>query len=96
MGVLSIGLAWATLWLRSPYGHALNMFGMGRPMAAVSLWACSQYVWHGPPGACGLPMGVRLICLACAALWLWYPYVRVLNMFGVCRPMAAVSLWACA
>ena len=48
----------------------------------------------GPGGA--LPMGVCLICLAWAALWLRSPYERVLNMFGMGRPMAAVSLWACA
>ena len=28
-------------------------------------------------------MGVCLICLACAVLWLRQPYGRVLNMFGV-------------
>ena len=43
-----------------------------------------------------LSMGVCLICLACAVLWLWQPYGRVLNMFGVGRPMATASLWACA
>ena len=47
-----------------PYGRVLNMFGMGRPMAADALWACAQYVWHGPPYGCGRPMGVCLICLA--------------------------------
>ena len=41
------------------------------------------------PGMCSM-------CLACAALWLRSPYGRMLNMFGMCRPMAAVSLWACA
>ena len=41
-------------------------------------------------------MGVCLICLACAVLWLRQPYGRVLNMFGVGRPMATASLWACA
>ena len=30
--------AWATLWLRPLYGRVLNMFGMGRPMAAAALW----------------------------------------------------------
>ena len=32
-------------------------------------------------------MGVRLICLARAALWLWSPYGRVLNMFCMGRLM---------
>ena len=122
MGVCLICLAWAALWLQSPYGRVLNMFGMGRPMAAVSLWACAEYVRHtylhtrdaameitmrqtlhlcmfllrGPPYSCALHLGVCLICLAWAALWLRSPYGRVLNMFGMGRPMAAVSLWACA
>ena len=34
MGVHLICLAWAALRLRSPYGRALNMFGMGRPRGA--------------------------------------------------------------
>ena len=96
MGVCLICLAWAALWLRSPYGRVLNMFGMGRPMVAVSLWACAQYVWHGPAYGCGLPTGVSSICLAWAALWLQSPYGRVLNKFGMDRPMAANALWACA
>ena len=44
MGVCLICLAWAALWLGSPYGRELNMFGMGgmgRPMAELSLWACA-------------------------------------------------------
>ena len=96
MGKCLICLAWAALWLRSPYGRVLNMVGMGRSMAPVSLWAYAQYVWHGPPYGGALPMGVCLICLAWAALWLWSPYGQVLNMFGMGRPMAALSLWACA
>ena len=64
MGVCLICLAWAALWLRSPYGRVLNMFGMGRPMAALSLWASAEYVWCGPPYGCGLPMGMCLIYLA--------------------------------
>ena len=81
MGVCLICLAWAALLLRPLYGCVLNMFGMGRPMAAAAL--C-------------LPMGMRLICLAWVALWLRSPYGRVLNMFGMGRPMAAVFLLACA
>jgi len=96
MGERLICLAWAALWLRSPYGRVLHMFGMGCPMAAVSLLACASYFWHGPPYGCGLPMGECLIRLAWAALRLRSRYGRVLNMFGVGRPMAAVSLWACA
>ena len=153
MSVCLICLAWAAPWLWSAYGRELNMVGMGRPMAAVSLWACAQYVWHtylhtrdaaieitmlqtlhlcmfllrGPPHGCALPVGVCLTCLAWADLWLWSQYVwhgppygrvltmsvcficlawptlwlrshyeRVLNMFGMAHPMAAVSLWACA
>ena len=96
MGVCSICLAWAAPWLRCPYGRVLNMFGMCRPMAPVSLWARAQYVWHGLPYGCALPMGVCLICLAWAALWPRCPYGRVLNMFGMGRPMAALSLGACA
>ena len=38
MGVCLICLAWAALWLRTPYERVLNMFGMGRPMAASTLW----------------------------------------------------------
>ena len=86
MGVCLVCLGWANLWLRFPPGHVLNMFGKGRPMALVSLWARASYVWHGPPYGCGLPMGVRLICLAGAALWLRSPYGRVLNMFGMGPP----------
>ena len=41
-------------------------------------------------------MGVCLICLACAVLWLRQPYGRVLNMFGVGHPMAMASLGAFA
>ena len=96
MGVRLICLAWAALWLRTLYGSVLNMFGMGRPMAADALWACAEYVWHGPPYGCGRPVGVCLICLAWAALWLWFLYGRELNMSGTGRPMAAVSVWACA
>ena len=114
MGVRLICLAWAALCLRCPYGRGLNMFVMGRPVFAGSVWACAQYVWHVPPYGCRIPMGVlliclawalygcclpmavRLICLAWAALWRRHPYGRALNMFGVGRPMAAVSLWACA
>ena len=70
-------------------GRVLNMIGMGRPMAAVSVWASAQYVWHGPPYGCGLPMGVCLTCVAWAALWLRPPYGRVLSMFGMGRPMVA-------
>ena len=45
MGVCLICLAWAALWLRSPYGRVLNMFGMGRPMAAAALQcACLIYL----------------------------------------------------
>ena len=96
MGVCLICLAWAALWLRSLYGRVLNMSGMGRPMAAVALGACAYYVWHRPPYGCGHSMGVCLICLAWAALRPRSHYERVLNMFGMARPMAAVSLWACA
>ena len=39
----------------------------------------------GTPYGCGLPMGMCLICLAWAALWLRPPYGRVLNMFGMGR-----------
>ena len=94
MGVCLLRLAWAALWLRSPYGRVLNMFGMGCPMAVVSLLACASYFWHGPPYGCGLPMGVCLICLAWAALWLRPPYGRMLDMFDMGRPMAAAALWA--
>ena len=73
-----------------------------------------MFLLRGPPYGCDLPVGVCLISLACAALWLrprygsvlhmfgmgrlWprCPYGRVLNMFGKGRPMAALSLWACA
>ena len=41
-------------------------------------------------------MGVCLICLAWAAPWVRSPYERVLNMFGMGRPMAVAALWACA
>ena len=37
-------------------------------------------------------MGVCLICLAWAALWLRSPDARVLNIFRMGRPMDAVSL----
>ena len=43
-----------------------------------------------------LSLGVCSTCLACAVVWLRQPYGRVLNMFGVGRPMARASLWACA
>ena len=33
-----------------------------------------MFLLHGPPYGCGLPVGVCLICLACAALWLRPPY----------------------
>ena len=75
MGEGLIRLAWAALWLRSPFECVLAKGSALRP-------------YH--------PVGVCLICLACAALWLQSPYGRVLNMFGMGRPMAAVSLWACA
>ena len=55
-----------------------------------------MFLLRGPPYGCGLPMGLCLICLAWAALWLRSPYGRVLNMFGMGRPMAAVSPWVCA
>ena len=74
--------------VQSPYGCALNMFGMVRPMALVSLSACACYVWHALPYGCGLPRGVCLICLAWAALWLGPPCGRVLDMFDMGRPMA--------
>jgi len=47
MGVCLICLARAALWLRSHYGRVRNMFGMGRPMAAVSLGAYAHY-GHAP------------------------------------------------
>ena len=53
MGMCLICLAWAALWVRSPYGRVLKRFGIGRTMAAVSLWVCAQYVWHGPPFSYG-------------------------------------------
>ena len=69
MGVCLICLAWTALWLRSPYGRVLHMFGMDRPIVVVSLRACAEYVWHGPPYGRGcLPVRV-LIYLAWAALW---------------------------
>ena len=37
MGVRLICLTWAALWLRSPYGRVLSMFGMGRPMLSDAL-----------------------------------------------------------
>ena len=41
-------------------------------------------------------IGVCLICLAWTALCLRSPYGRVLNMFGMGRPMAVAAPWACA
>ena len=59
LGVCLICLAWAALWLRSPYGSVLSMFGMGRPMAVAALWGvcliCLTWatLWLRPPyGAC--------------------------------------------
>ena len=52
-----------------------------------------QLFSRGTPYGCGLPMGMCLICLAWAALWLRSPYGRVLNMFGMGRPLAAATLW---
>ena len=51
-----------------------------------------MFLLRGLPYGCGLPMRVCLICLAWAALWLRTPYGRVLNMFGIGRPMAAAAL----
>ena len=93
------GACASDVWHGSPYGcgrhmgPVLNMFCMGRPMAAAALrgvcliclaWAT---LWLWPPyGAC--------------AQYVWHgpPYVcgrpmgRVLNMFGMGRPMAAAAL----
>ena len=45
IGVCLICLAWTAFWLRSPYGRVLNMFGMGRPMAAAAFQcACLIYL----------------------------------------------------
>jgi len=41
MGVCLIRLAWDPLWPQAPSRRVLHMFGMGRLMAAVSLWACA-------------------------------------------------------
>ena len=97
MGMCLISLAWVALWLRSPYGRVLNMFGMGRPMASAALYGHVLNMFGmGQPYGCGHPMGVCLLRLAWAALWLRPPYGCVLDMFGRGRPIAAVSLWACA
>ena len=37
MGVCLICLAWATLRPRDTFGRVLNIFGMGRPMKAISI-----------------------------------------------------------
>jgi hypothetical protein len=80
-------------------GRMLNTFGTGRPMAATALWglawaalwlqppygACAEYVWHGPPYGCVLPMGRVLNMFGMGR--------DVINMFGMGRPMAAAALW---
>ena len=42
----------ASLW-----GMCFNKFEIGRFLAADTLWACAQNVWHGPPYGCGRSMG---------------------------------------
>jgi hypothetical protein len=96
-GACFIGLAWAALWLRPPYGACASYVWHGER---------AQYVWHGPPYGCGRRMGRALnICglgrpMAAVALWgacstrlAWAaPMGRVLNMFDMGRPMAAAAL----
>ena len=92
--VCLICLAWAALWLRHSMGRVLNMCGMGRPMAAASLWSVCLICLAWAAQWLRLPSG------ACAEyVWHGPPYGcgramgRVLNMFGMGRPMAAVALW---
>ena len=72
-------------------GRVLNMFGMGRPMAAAAIWGlcliclAGGALWlHPPYGACaqhvwhGPPYG----CGRPMA-----PYGHVLNMSGMGRPI---------
>ena len=72
-GVCLIRLAWAALWLRPPYGRALNMFGVGCPMAAAVGHVLNMFRMGHPIAADAL-WCVCLICLAWAALWLRPPY----------------------
>jgi hypothetical protein len=51
MAVCSTSLAWAALWLQSPHGRVLDMFGMGRPMAAVSHGRVLNMLGMGRPMA---------------------------------------------
>jgi len=84
------------VWHVPPYACDLPMFGMGCPTYEA------EQKPRSPSGRAlnmfgmGRPVGMRLICLAWAALRRWSPYGRALNMFGRGRPMPAISLWACA
>jgi hypothetical protein len=70
-------------------GHVLNMFGMGRPIAAGALWGVCLICLHGPPYGCGRPMGRVLNMfgmgrpMAAAALW---------GVFLICLAWAALWL----
>ena len=78
-------------------GRVLNMFGMGRAMAAVALWDVCLIclVWAALWPAAAL-WGVCLICLAWTALWLRPPYAACAQYvwhgppYGCGRPMGHV------
>ena len=84
MRVCLICLAWAALWLRSPYVRVLNMFGMGCPMAADALWGVCliRLTWAAlwlrtPHGrvlnmfGMGRPMAAAVFQCACL-IYIWH------------------------
>ena len=77
------------------FGRA-DTFGPGRSNARGAAPHQGQYVWHGLLEHLVRSPTSALVCLPWAALWLRSPYGRVLITFGMGRPMAALSLWACA
>ena len=95
MGVCLIYLAWAALWLRSPYGRVFNMVGLGRPMAAVSHWARAQYLWHTylHTREAAMEITMRQTLHLCMFLLRGLPYSCALHM-GVCSIcLAWAALW---
>ena len=84
MGVCLICLAWAALWLQTPYGRVLNVFGMGRPMAAA-VGRMLNMLGMGRPADGAALCRMCLICLALATLWLRKPH-------GTPPPVAAAAI----
>ena len=93
MGVCLICLAWAALWLRSPCGRVLNMFGVGRTVAVAALWSvCSiclawAALWLRSPYGRVLNMFGTGRPMAAVFLWACASYVWHGPPYGCGRPV---------